>query len=474
MSYAKTLIEAGLNSVNISIHGATAKTHNAMMRTPNAFELGIKGIKNLQTLQRVLNQRIHFMSMCLAAPQVLKEFPEHIRLMGELGIRLHMVQPLLINPGNANFADRMMSSYEDIASAIRAGVEVAKDHGGHIKLFNTPVCMFWDIEQHLERQGRALDVAKIGQPKVKHAKQLSAEDGYYRIDGCHTCIEPCNGFRIEYYPQDKIVADIQNAMRSSHTENPQNSMWIGGTELLAPHSWNTITHLARDLGLPRFSILASGYGRTYGEGFSQENLEHIDELSFRVIGRRTGRWTGIPYLQLHGNLEDLEKTLTRIRRFDKRPLVSAFLSPGDLAANDVIEFVERSPFDIVRLFCHDTPGALELWVTWPFRMKRILETARRLHNKGKEVILMSAAPPQGAGPFKVESFWDQWVHHRWVVPPHPDLTHPFAWNRVQQVRTNWSNKRLLTPLSMGPDPLSMMPTTPTALLPPPRLKHRNS
>ena len=460
LSYARTLVEAGLNSINISIHGGTAKTHNAMMRTPNAFEMAVKGVKNLQKLQRVLGRRIDFMSMCLAAPQVLKEFPEHIRLMGELGIRLHMVQPLLINPGNSNFADRMMSSYEDIAKAIREGVEVAKLHGGHIKLFNTPVCMFWDIEEHLERQRQSLEVARVQVSKTADVNRLKSVDGYYRIDDCRTCVEPCNGFRIEYHPQEKILDDLKKAIVFEEQKNGSGEIWVGGTELLEPETWNQLMRFAKELKIPRLSILTEGLGRTYGEFYTAENLKHIDELAFLVRGRRKKNENSVPYLQLHGNLVDIEKALVRINRFRERPCVSATLFPGDLSSKEICRFVEQTSFDTVRIFCHYSPYAVELFVCWLFFRWRILRAAKRFRSQGKKVILMGARKPFFSGGFAWESFWDRWVRHAWLTPPHPDITQPLLWTSIQRLWESWRLRRSRNQEFLGPAPLAHMPESP--------------
>ena len=58
LSYAEALIDAGLTSVNISVHGACSQTHNAMMRTPDAFTLAIKAIQNVQKIKRKTKSRI--------------------------------------------------------------------------------------------------------------------------------------------------------------------------------------------------------------------------------------------------------------------------------------------------------------------------------------------------------------------------------------------------------------------------------
>ncbi len=50
--FAEKAIRAGLNYAILSIHGPDARTHNALTRTPGAFEQAIEGVRNLHALRR--------------------------------------------------------------------------------------------------------------------------------------------------------------------------------------------------------------------------------------------------------------------------------------------------------------------------------------------------------------------------------------------------------------------------------------
>jgi pyruvate-formate lyase-activating enzyme len=52
--FARAAVQAGLNEVTFSIHGHTAKLHDALTGTPLAFETGIQGIRNLQAIGGVV------------------------------------------------------------------------------------------------------------------------------------------------------------------------------------------------------------------------------------------------------------------------------------------------------------------------------------------------------------------------------------------------------------------------------------
>ena len=50
--YAAGLVKAGINRFYVSIHGHTAKLHESLVRTPEAFEQTVAGIRNVAALKR--------------------------------------------------------------------------------------------------------------------------------------------------------------------------------------------------------------------------------------------------------------------------------------------------------------------------------------------------------------------------------------------------------------------------------------
>ena len=341
-AFTAAILRAGLNSINFSVNGPTAKLHDAMMRTPGSFDQLMRGMDTVRTLRDKARLRVEMMSMSLAAPQVIEHFPEIVRLTGERGVRLHMIQPFLMTKGNTHLAHNYLTSYAAIEQAVRAAVEVAKGHDGHIKLFNTPVCLFWDIESQLERQWKKLDVFREhekgtpGELTVSTTKaQRDTPAGYYRVEACATCDEPCNGFRSEYFPQTSMVEQILEAMDrhlGEHGPRMAGELWVGGMELLDADSQRRVLGGARERGVGRLVLLSGGIGRGYYDLFEEETQRLVDEVCFVVQPRRADARELKDRHLAHGNFDDLRKGLERLRRRIERDpdAVSATLSIHDL------------------------------------------------------------------------------------------------------------------------------------------------
>jgi hypothetical protein len=315
--FTEMALRAGLNSINVSVHGHTAKLHDAMMRTPGSFDLALKGIENIERERRRLGVKVDLMSMCLAAPQVIDHFPDQVRLMGGLGVKLHMLQPFLLTKGNTHLGHVFLSDWDKIQRAIREGSEAAQAHGGHIKLFNIPVCFFWDIESRLERQWKKLDVFReherdyAGQSALhNHHAARHTPHGFYRIDACEGCDENCNGLRAEYYPQERMVAEITAAVDDHQALHRSDDLWLGGTELLSPDNLRTVLRHARAKTPGRLVLLTGAIGRAYREQFDGDTLALVDEVWFSV--RPRNEKVHDAHIK-HGNVDDVAAALTRIR-----------------------------------------------------------------------------------------------------------------------------------------------------------------
>lgn len=419
-AFSAALLRAGLNSINFSINGDTARLHDAMMRTPGAFEQLVSGMETVRSLRDRFRLRVELMSMSLAAPQVLDRFPAIVRLAGEKGVRLHMIQPFLMTKGNTHLAGNYLASYDAIERAIRAAIPVAEAHGGHIKLFNTPVCLLRDVEDKLERQWKRLDVfrehekAAPGELTVKsRAASRDTPAGYYRIDACATCDEPCSGFRAEYYPQDRMVAALHESIEAHVGRFGGEELWLGGTELLDGASLRAVLSGARQRGARRLSLLSGGIGRAYHAQFEEEIQALVDEVCFVVQPRRPEARELKDRHLAHGNLDDLREGMSRMRRRLARDpaAVSAALSIHDLRRDPTLPAqLAELGFTRLRLGEEENPRPdarhFSLAPEWP-------EARDALAAAGLQLLLVGAADAEAAP--GVTDWRTRFVRHPWTT-----------------------------------------------------------
>ncbi len=409
--YAQKLVKAGVNSVNISVFGHNAKLHDSMMRTPGAFDMAMKAIDNLQALKKRFNLRLDMMSMCIAAPQVLEHFPEHVALMGSKGIKLHMLQPFLMTKGNTHVARYYESSYDKIAWAIREATKVAEQHGGHVKLFNTPVCLFWEIEDKVERQWKKLDVFREHEAKRPGESNIHAQSGYYRVDECATCDEPCNGFRAEYYPQAKMVAEVKASLDEHIAKHGAAELWLAGFELMEVASIREVLQHARARGAGKLVMMTGGIGRAYHEQYSPQVIELIDELCFVPHPTHNDLYDVQDRHASHGNLDDLKKGVATLKQYGLTPRLSATVLADEVRKSPaLVTFLGELGIRSVSVVA--TPNRMDRRPFW--ERNEFMTPLVALKDSGFEVTLLSGQRPTGAPELAVVDPTPHFVRHRWV------------------------------------------------------------
>jgi MoaA/NifB/PqqE/SkfB family radical SAM enzyme len=277
-AFALKLVAAGVTSVNFSIHGHTAALHDMLVYSPGSFDQAMAGLDNLFAAATRLKRRVDVMSMSLATPMNVDHFPDIVRLLGAKGIRLHMLQPFIVNEDSVEASDRFMVGYDRIEAAVRAGIEAARAHDGRVKLYNIPPCLLRDVTEGIDHQSYSFDVfSKHDQKAADEANHVPW--GFYRIPECRGCKDAwiCPGFRREYYPEDRLLDECGVALRGAGDDG---EVWLGGTELLSDEGLKSLIRQTRAEGAKRVALLTGGSHRLAKVLYSLAEEEGVDEVIF--------------------------------------------------------------------------------------------------------------------------------------------------------------------------------------------------
>jgi len=131
----KGLVEAGLDSITISIDGAKASTHNSLRGYKNAFEKAVEGVK---TAIEVGKGRFHVGTNSVFMLETMDEIPDIVDLAHELGaqsVRLMPLHPVSPLPEHRKSIFEMISKIdrqgERIDRRIDKFIEKCKKHQVH-------------------------------------------------------------------------------------------------------------------------------------------------------------------------------------------------------------------------------------------------------------------------------------------------------------------------------------------------------
>ena len=120
---AENLVDAGLDSITISIDGATASTHNSLRGFKNAFEKATKGLK---IAREVSKGRLHVGTNTVFMSETIDEIPDVVDLAYELGaqsVRLMPLHPIsTLQDHRKNIFDKI-SKIDELGDKIDQSIE---------------------------------------------------------------------------------------------------------------------------------------------------------------------------------------------------------------------------------------------------------------------------------------------------------------------------------------------------------------
>lgn len=223
--FCQKFVEADLNRVNISLYGHTSKLHNAITRTPQAFEQTVQGIKNLQ--------KYSFVALELSIVVLKINFP-YLKQIGSFVLRTLGIQRWavidLIPDGNAlplynSLSVRLIDLSRELSDLIQI-----LPRSAHINFFDFPLCLFPASVRNLECASFVV---------ARERDQIAEQRGYYptrikkngdrytdkhkvRVPICNNCIFSfrCGGVwrkYIDLYGEDEIntLAEAHNVVKGN-------------------------------------------------------------------------------------------------------------------------------------------------------------------------------------------------------------------------------------------------------------------
>jgi radical SAM protein with 4Fe4S-binding SPASM domain len=148
-AYAEKLLGAGLDSVQVSIEGTTATTHDTLVHHKGAFEKSINTVKIFKKLgihvhtNTTLNKKNA--EDCIHLPEFVKE----------LGLDRFSMN-LVIPTGSSVFNDGLVINYTDVGDIIKQIQKKSAEHGIEFMWYSPiPLCMFNTITHDLGNKGCA-------------------------------------------------------------------------------------------------------------------------------------------------------------------------------------------------------------------------------------------------------------------------------------------------------------------------------
>lgn len=137
--YLKTLLDAGMNNVIVSIHGHDARVHDALTRVKGGFDQTSKGLRNLDVMRRAWDFRVA--TSTVVCRRNLPHLAAICEMFAPLGIDRHVFNVMMPDGRGETHMASLMPRYRDVFAAFAALLPtLSPDFLRRVALVDIPYC----------------------------------------------------------------------------------------------------------------------------------------------------------------------------------------------------------------------------------------------------------------------------------------------------------------------------------------------
>jgi ferredoxin len=137
-------VRAGITHALVSLHGPTARTHQALTRTPASFEQTIKGLREL--LRR--RGEVTVMTNTVITKQNARHLPQLVELAAGLGVENMNLSFVQIVGNAARYRDVVVPRLGEVQGDLRSALDVGTAMGLEMGVSGLPYCALKGYERH--------------------------------------------------------------------------------------------------------------------------------------------------------------------------------------------------------------------------------------------------------------------------------------------------------------------------------------
>jgi len=211
MKNAKELLDAGLNEICLSFHGANAEAHDTLTQSPGSFDQVRAAMDNLAEIGK------EFSISTVITKQNYSQLPDMIEILIPFGTRRILISYPMITGNALKYFERVIARFSDSKPYVKAAIEKAKEGNRMLTVGQVPFCqidgyegyadiLFWhgDVKRVVKKyRGKGVNpdgsiVDRHGLSKVK--KNVCRSCCYYFL---------CEGMDHQYakhYGTDELYA----------------------------------------------------------------------------------------------------------------------------------------------------------------------------------------------------------------------------------------------------------------------------
>lgn len=297
--YRRALLDAGIDSIGWSVHGATAATHDALTGVPGSFDRSVLGLRASLADARSRGSRLDVNLFTVINRLNRHEVVDICTRFRSLGVRLFVLQPLHFARGNLERLKPLHLPPEAVVETVRQAQRAAAASDFRIKPFNLPRCLFRG--EGLEMPAYRVDVVRAQRSRVSGELRPKTPSGFVRLSCCPACVlrDECPGLPASLISQESIRATFETELEA---REPGQELWVGGLELAEAETLTGVLREARRRSSRL--VFCTGAGSVLGADVYRVAVAGgVDAVRF-VVHRKEPR-SGDLRRAIRGNLADV-------------------------------------------------------------------------------------------------------------------------------------------------------------------------
>lgn len=191
---ANDLVQAGVTSFGISLHGCTAEMHERFTNTKGSFSCTVD---NLSKLSKV---GIPVALNCVISKHNISSLSDIVRFVAEHHLANNIQFAFIHITGRADHHHELIPTISSATKEVQNAVEVGKQLGIQIKSEAIPFCLMRGFERHVAELEKLSEITILDKMGVMNFSEHRGENLKAKCKACEQCLffSMCEGPWAEY------------------------------------------------------------------------------------------------------------------------------------------------------------------------------------------------------------------------------------------------------------------------------------
>ena len=200
--FARKIVDAGVNSFLISIHGHTSQTQDFLTCVKGGFDQSVKGLEILKEMRKK-GDIIDLRTSTVATKFNYRVLPEITKFLLQFNLDYVHISPAIIDGHAYTNRETVVAKMSEIAPYAKKACDLVMEAGIQPALYSFPFCLMQGYEKYIAELGTLDTILKMPSAEEKDITvsiQEHRHDDRVKTESCKNCkyYNVCLGIWVRY------------------------------------------------------------------------------------------------------------------------------------------------------------------------------------------------------------------------------------------------------------------------------------